>query len=70
MGVSEWREVRLFPRNCWLYGTKFAVDTRTHSKPNIQMSRIARIFFLDKPETAVACKLATQGSFPKVKTTA
>ena len=70
MGVSEWREVRLFPRNCWLYGSKFAVDTQTHSKPHIQMSRNTSIYLLDKPEIAVACKLAPQGSFPEIKTTA
>ena len=56
--------------NCWLYGSKYAVDTQTRSKPHIQLWRNAGIFFLDKPETVVACKLAHQVSFPEIKTTA
>ena len=45
-------------------------EEQTHSKPHIQMSRNAGNCFLDKPETAVACKLAPQGSSPELKSTA
>ena len=57
MGAFDWRDIKLLPGNCWLYGSKYAVDTQAHSKLKIQRSRNACIFFLGKPELPlpVAC---------------